>query len=54
LAKCSKSLTLVACTLRNSCVHESASPNFTISGTDTREISAFAPFGFQVFRAAKA
>ena len=36
LAKCSKSFPLVGYTLRNSCVHEGASPNFTIWGR-TRE-----------------
>jgi hypothetical protein len=45
---------LVGYTLRNSCVHEGASPNFTIWGQNTGGISAFEPFGFQVFRAAKA
>jgi pimeloyl-ACP methyl ester carboxylesterase len=36
LAKCSKSFPLVVYALRNSCVHEGASPNFTIWGR-TRE-----------------
>jgi hypothetical protein len=57
LAKCLKSFfhfPLVGYTLRNSCVHEGGSPNFTIWGQNTGEISAFVPFGFQVFRTVKA